>query len=502
MDWLKLQNGSDIRGVALRGIPGEEVNLSPQVAGSLGRSFAEWLKSKGNANRRVAVGMDSRITGPSLKKAVTGGLTDRGMQVFDCGMTSTPAMFMTTVMEEPDADAAVMLTASHLPFNRNGMKFFTRRGGVDKKDITEILEMASGDSFTPSPVKGRITQIDFTSGYAGFLADVIRKGTGSRGEKTAPLQGLKIIVDAGNGAGGFFAGKVLLPLGADITGSQYLEPDGRFPNHSPNPEDPEAMACLCEAVRREKADLGIIFDTDVDRAAVVDRNGNPVNRNELIALISVIVLEEHPGTTIVTDSITSDGLTRFIEDGLGGIHHRFRRGYRNVINEAERLNREGKQSWLAIETSGHAALRENHFLDDGAYLVARLLVKMAELGERKEELTGLIKNLERPVESGEFRFSIKGGDFTGYAGHVMNRLAGMIPGRPGWKTVEPNYEGIRVRCAAPGEKGWFLIRMSLHDPVMPLNIESDVRGGVSAIASKIHDMLSGFDRLDISSLKS
>ena len=94
------------------------------------------------------------------------------------------------------------------------------------------------------------------------------------------------------------------------------------------------MDSICDAVRREKADLGIIFDTDVDRAAIVDAEGNAINRNDLIALISSVILEEHPASVIVTDSITSAGLKTFIEDHLGGIHHRFQRGYKNVINEA------------------------------------------------------------------------------------------------------------------------------------------------------------------------
>jgi len=185
-----------------------------------------------------------------------------------------------------------------------------------------------------------------------------------------PLQGLKIIVDAGNGAGGFYASQVLQPLGADTTGSQFLDPDGTFPNHIPNPENKGAMASIREAVLANQADLGIIFDTDVDRSAAVDPQGNELNRNRLIALVAAIVLREHPGSTIVTDSIISEGLTQFIAD-LGGVHHRFKRGYKNVINEAIRLNATGQESWLAIETSGHAAMRENYFLDDGAYLISK-----------------------------------------------------------------------------------------------------------------------------------
>ena len=208
----------------------------------------------------------------------------------------------------------------------------------------------------------------------------------------------------------FFATKVLNPLGADTTGSQFLEPDGHFPNHIPNPENKEAMASICKAVVDNKADLGIIFDTDVDRSAIVDRTGKSINRNALIALIAAVILREHPKSTIVTDSVTSDGLAKFIAD-RNGKHHRFRRGYKNVINESLRLNENGEESWLAIETSGHAALRENYFLDDGAYLVAKLIVEAACLRKEGKELQDLIADLQQPVESKEIRFKIDTDDF-------------------------------------------------------------------------------------------
>lgn len=124
--------------------------------------------------------------------------------------------------------------------------------------------------------------------------------------------------------------------------------------------------------------------------------GNPVNRNSLVALMAAIILDEHPGTTIVTDSITSDGLKTFIEEKLKGKHHRFKRGYKNVINESVRLNDTGEESWLAIETSGHAALKENYFLDDGAYLVSKVVIKMAALKRENRTILDLIEELPQP----------------------------------------------------------------------------------------------------------
>ncbi|MEE9463626.1 MAG: phosphomannomutase/phosphoglucomutase [Bacteroidales bacterium] len=499
-DWKKLQNGSDIRGVALEGVSGENVNLTAEVAEILGKSFAIWLGRNGFKEPRAAIGIDSRITGPMLKEAFSRGLTAQGVDVVDFGLASTPAMFMATIDEKLNVDGAVMLTASHLPFNRNGMKFFTSMGGFDKNDIHDLLNIASKGSFQESGRSGTVDEIDFISDYADILVNNIRAGVNDPEQFEQPLAGLKIIVDAGNGAGGFFAEKVLVTLGADIEGSQFLEPDGNFPNHVPNPEDRDAMDSISAAVKRTGADLGIIFDTDVDRAAVVDTNGKPVSRNELIALISAVILDEHPGSVIVTDSITSSGLKWFIEEELGGVHHRFKRGYRNVINESIRLNEEGKESWLAIETSGHAALKENHFLDDGAYLVAKLLIKMALLKNENGSLTNLIEQMPIAEESREFRLPLTCKDFHDYGNKIISELQEMVEKENGWSLEKPNYEGIRIRCSNPPENGWFLLRLSLHDPKMPLNIESDVQGGVKAILCRLGQLLKEFEYLDTGSM--
>jgi phosphomannomutase len=331
--------------------------------------------------------------------------------------------------------------------------------------------------------------------------DKIRKGAGYAGDYLTPLKGLKIIVDAGNGAGGFFADKVLKPLGADISGSQFLNPDGSFPNHVPNPEDKKAMESIKEAVLRNNADFGIIFDTDVDRAGAVDKNGKEINRNRIVALMSSIVLEEHPASVIVTDSITSDELKIFIEEKLGGVHRRFKRGYKNVINEAIKLNNEGYESYLAIETSGHGALKENYFLDDGAYLISKILIKIARLKKEGRTIDELLSELKEPAEAKEFRLNVLEEDFKAYGNETIKKLNEYANKAGGWKVASENYEGIRVSFDEGNGDGWFLLRLSLHDPVMPLNIESRKPGGVKLIASKIADFLDPFSKLDLSSIK-
>ena len=194
---------------------------------------------------------------------------------------------------------------------------------------------------------------------------------------------------------------------ADCSGSQFLDPDGNFPNHIPNPEDRQAMEAIRGAVLAHKAHLGFIFDTDVDRMSAVLPDGTEVNRDAIIALAAAVLAPDCPGGTIVTDSVTSDRLTAFLEGDLGLKHRRFKRGYKNVINEAIRLNAEGVNCPMAMETSGHGALRENYFLDDGAYLAVKLTVALARHGH----LGDLIAKLPPAVEEAEKRIPLSGEDF-------------------------------------------------------------------------------------------
>ncbi|MFR8531021.1 MAG: hypothetical protein ACLVDB_07740 [Anaeromassilibacillus sp.] len=135
--------------------------------------------------------------------------------------------------------------------------------------------------------------VNYMADYAKRLREMIQKGVNAA-DYEHPLKGFHIVVDAGNGAGGFYASDVLAPLGADVTGSQFLEPDGMFPNHIPNPENEEAMQSICKAVLDAKADMGVIFDTDVDRGGAVDARGEEINRNRLVAIASAIALRAIP----------------------------------------------------------------------------------------------------------------------------------------------------------------------------------------------------------------
>ncbi|KAG2495321.1 hypothetical protein HYH03_006591 [Edaphochlamys debaryana] len=567
----RLQNGSDIRGIALEGVPNEPVTLSAGAVYFIGVAFARWLRSKGQRAPKVSIGRDPRLSGPLMESAFAAGLLHGGAAVVHLfGLATTPAMFYSIVLsggaskgptspaffntaaslastakraaslaadsDDPSAQAAaesvavtagaslpaaptaaemagrpytgaVMITASHLPFNANGLKFFTAAGGLDKPDIAELLQLASqaaaeagvmvGDTLSEtahmlsaslSSDPTRVARVPFLPAYAAALRDLIKRGVNSPTNYHFPLLGAKIVVDAGNGAGGFFAEQVLAPLGADTTGSVFLNPDGTFPNHPPNPEHPAAMAAGAAAVRSAGAELGIVFDTDVDRSAIVDASGREINSNRFIALMSAVVLRQHPGTTVVTDSVTSNGLTSFIQ-ALGGKHMRYKRGYKNVIGAGVKLNAAGEDCQLMMETSGHGALKENYFLDDGAYLAVKAIIEhVRRRNEGSGGLAELLAGLAEPAESREWRIGISSPDFKTVGGQVLSAFRELATNgsHPDWALESVNHEGWRVVVdEGEGRKGWALLRQSLHDPLLVLNVESELPGGAEATAARV-----------------
>ena len=488
-DYSKLQNGSDIRGIAI-GSPTEPINLDSEAVSRLAKGFLYLLSHNTDKEPNelcIAVGRDSRISGPELVRDIVSALTPYRVKVLDSGLSSTPAMFMSTVFEEFKCDGAIMVTASHMPSNRNGMKFFDACGGLDKGDIADIINFAESGS-----VLGRLIPKAASDPIKANLIDVY----------SAHLR-KKIIDAAGNGAGGFYAEKVLSPLGADVSSSQFLEPDGSFPNHIPNPEDKDAIESICAKVREAKTDLGLIFDTDVDRVSAVDESGKEINRNAIVALAAALIADSHPGSTVVTDSVTSRGLTSFLEGSLGLKHLRFKRGYKNVINKSIELNEQGIESDLAIETSGHAAYKENFFLDDGAYLATKIVIAAAKCKKEGKGIASLISDLSEPLESLEVRLPIRGSDFGAVGDSIIEDLRTLSSSGElsDCSLEEPNYEGVRINFNNSSIKGWMLLRKSLHEPIMPLNFESDVEGGCIKIAELLIPLLSKYENLDIGKLK-
>ena len=522
--YTKVQNGSDIRGVALDLNPDQPVTLTPIMMFFVGASFAEWLSQSlaiPPTALRVSVGRDPRLSSPLLAASLVAGLASKGVFVARFGLATTPAMFMSCVLPGFGYDGAVMITASHLPVNRNGAKFFNASGGLGKPDIKRILaraaELAIAENcFTTEPFSGTayvvsaallssnalIQYVDFLEVYAAHLRDIVKRGVNHPTEYDTPLTGLRVVVNPGNGAGGFFATQVLGPLGADTSPSIYLEPDGSFPHHPPNPEDKAAVAATTKAVLSSGADLGIMLDTDVDRSGVVDSHGQAINRNRYIALMAAIALRENPGETVVTDSCTSNGLATFISD-LGGRHFRYKKGYKNIIDKGIELNDSGIACPLMMETSGHGAMKENYFLDDGAYSALKIVIETVRRRlEGKGDVSELLQTLKEPAEAMEIRVRIKAADISSEGAKVTAGFKEWMDGGAGgaghWKLEKENYEGWRVKVEEGGGKeGWVLVRPSLHDPDIVINVESEREGGMRVILEHLLEFFKAHPLYDV-----
>ncbi len=485
MIYKHLKSGTDIRGKAI----GQDAILNESTAEKIGYSFVKWLQSKGEKDVRIAIGRDSRLSGEKLLNACAVGMAKAGAQVQRFGLCTTPAMYQSLQHQDLALTASIMVTASHHPSNRNGFKFFTKeQGSISSQMLSEILAvMEHIDVSETNSNLPNIVDYPYLDHYRKHIANIVREKLDT--DVNCPLLGLHVVVDAGNGAGGFYE-KLMKDLGAWTEGSQFLEPDGSFPHHMPNPEDPTAMAAISETVKRVGADIGVIFDADCDRAAIVDGSGKEINRNRLIALVSAVLLDKEPGITVVTDSVTSSGLSKFIGE-WGGIHYRYKRGYRNVIDEALRLNQSGINCPLAMETSGHAAFRENDFIDDGMYLSTLLICEALRKKQEGKSLFSMIDGLEEPIESLEARLNIKASDFHAAGLRVIEKVMDHASFNDEWTIAPDNREGIRISLNLDGgmDNAWFLLRLSVHDPVLPLNIESDVEGGVSHIVKQLYALL-------------
>ena len=490
--WLKLRSGSEIRG--------PEQQLTDARMEKLGYAFATWLADRMETTPdalKLAVGRDMRPSGAHIKAALTRGITAADSDVLDCGQCSAPALFMRTLPGGPDrADGAVMVTATPSAPGLNGLKFMTGQGGLLGSDVEAILSLAAQ---TEVPER-LVVRLDATARYYENLRLVAARYL--EDDALKPLLGMRVIVDARSGVGADYA-RFLEALGVEIEGSLLAEA-GEAPI-VPDPEDPAALAAVAAAVAEYRADLGVLFTADGDRAVFVDESGRTITQNRLIALVAAVLLDSHPGLTLVTDSVTSSGVSAFIAE-WGGIHYRFKRGYRNVIDEAVRLNSEGIDCPIAIETSGHAAFRDNGFLDDGQYLATRLICEALNRKREGQRLSALIDDLQEPVESAEIRLPIL--EFEDWqpeeeVQEIVEIILSHTLTHPEWQLAADNREGARITFNLDGgvNNAWFQLRMSVHDPVMVLNAESALPGGVKRILAALYELIRGTRLVDLEPLR-
>lgn len=523
--------------------PGSPPALTPFAAHCFGHALASFVRDRDNADaaratasasnrnggggatatthttttayRTIAIGVDPRAHSPRLADALARGAESvPGTRVAYCGLATTPAcasfVHRTSNDEEGGREstaphASVMVTASHLPPDRNGFKVFLREAGdgssgglnhVQLRDLGRRAKDAAANLFqgslTVPPTSGNGAVLcsgwvdwmpEYSQSLTNAVASRVVKGGGS--PNPLPLQGMRLVLNAGNGAGGFFA-DVLKGLGADVSGSIHLEPNPEFPHGVPNPEYRPMIEETIRACQACQADLGIMLDTDADRCGFVvptghDNQYEPLNRNRLIALLGVIFAETAPGCAIVTDSVTSEGLAAFLT-GLGLQHVRYLKGYANVIQKAQELTEAGiANAQVAVETSGHCAMQENRYLDDGTYTAARVVAFMAGSSTHhnkplRDWISGYrdldeVSEMRMPTHDGSLLTMQSAFDFVALEVErwADDELGDNDPATSAWEIDRDNLEGIRVRI---GDGQFFMLRKSLHDPLVSLQIEA------------------------------
>ena len=468
--------------------------LTPLAAYCFGYALARMLV-EGNPSLtqppQIVIGHDPRTHGKTLVDAFCRGVTslegNEEVQIYYTGIATTPGISTLCHLRSSQLKAGVAVTASHLPSDRNGFKLFMNGEGFTSAQLLQLYEYSTicanewynrgilppTSSHTIHDIENTAVAcsgwVDWMPEYADFLRQSILDEV-QEGDK--PLQGYSIVLNAGNGAGGFFH-SVIEDLGATVC-ALHCEPDGNFPNGVPNPEYPPMMEETTRACEECKADLGIMLDTDADRCGFIARNKDgkyeALNRNRLIALLGVLLSQSKPGSTIVTDSVTSEGLSTFLTNNLGLSHVRFIKGYANVIRKAKELKAE-----LAIETSGHSAFRENNYMDDGTYTAVKVLSLMAK--EKDTPLLELISDLHEVEEVGEIRMSTFDKSITtmkavfDFCAMAIEEACGEAKtSHLGWKLDTENLEGIRVSLS---DSQFFMARKSLHDPIISIQIESN-----------------------------
>ena len=454
-DLSALIKAYDIRGI----VPDQ---LDSRLAREVGIAFVEVLKIRkidGGAGTLV-VGHDMRPTGPDLVAAFIAGVTSAGVDVINIGLCSTDGLYFASGrLNMPGA----MFTASHNPAEYNGIKLCRAGAAPVGQDsgLAEIRLMLESENLPEwTGEVGTSTNRDMLADYSAFLRELV------------PLDGirkLKVVIDTGNGMGGFTVPAVLgnqvlpsLPIEID---ELYFELDGTFPNHEANPIDPENLRDLQKRVLEVGADLGLAFDGDADRCFVVNELGEIVDPSTLTALIATRELQKEPGASVIHNLITSRSVPEIILEN-GGKPVRTRVGHSFI---KETMAKTG--AIFGGEHSGHFYFRDFWKADSGMLAAMHTL---AALGETKPgtKLSEVLKPFIRYVASGEINTKVAD------AKAVVAQIEKTFGDRA---TEVDNLDGMTVSLTT----GWFNVRSSNTEPLLRLNAEANNQADMAAIRDEV-----------------
>ncbi|TFG37298.1 MAG: phosphomannomutase/phosphoglucomutase, partial [Syntrophobacterales bacterium] len=438
----------------VRGVVGKDLNFD--FVSMLGRAIGTY--GKGHGVKTMTIGRDCRLSSEEYGKAIAEGITSVGIDVIDIGLCATPMLYFS--VRHLKTEGGVMITGSHNPPDFNGFKICIGPDTIYGKEIQELRKIMEGGTFASG--NGTIREYSIADEYRDYIYNNVKISGG-----------LRVILDAGNGVGGFFALPLLERYKCSVT-PLYCEMDGHFPNHFPDPTVTENLKDIRALVKKNGADVGIAFDGDADRLGVITDKGDILWGDELLLLFSRYILKENPGAAIIGEVKCSQTLYDDIEKN-GGRPIMWKAGHSLIKSKMKE-----EKALLAGEMSGHLFFADRYFgYDDAIYASARLLEILSMTGEK---LSSLLADVPVTFNTPEIRVDCA--DNVKF--HIVDKIRDYFK-----KDYTVNdIGGARVQF----ENGWGLVRASNTQPVLVLRFESTSKRDLENIKNRVEGVLGNIMR--------
>jgi len=434
----------DVRGIV-------DIDLNEEFIVNLGRSIGTYALH--NNVKTMTVGRDCRLSSDDYHRYLIQGLNAAGIDTIDIGLCATPMLYFS--IRHCHAGGGVMITGSHNPPEFNGFKICIGYDSIHGGQIQELRKIMEADHYASG--KGTSRTEDITEVYQNYLFDHVKIS-----------KKLKVVLDAGNGVGGQFALPLLERLGCEVT-PLYCDPDGRFPNHFPDPTVEDNLKDLIGLVAQKKADLGIAFDGDADRIGVISNTGEIIWGDKLLLLFARYILKEHPHATIIGEvkcsQVLYDGIKQY-----SGRPIMWKAGHSLI-----KAKMKEEKALLGGEMSGHLFFADRYFgYDDAIYAAVRLLEILSQTDQKISEL---FSDVPKTFATPEIRVDCDDDKKAA----VVEKIKHHYRNTPDIIDID----GIRI----PFQDGWALVRCSNTQPVIVLRFEASSAESLQKIRSEVESLL-------------
>jgi phosphomannomutase/phosphoglucomutase len=460
----------------IRGIFGKDLN--PEIAEHIGRAFALYLmEQRPGEGLKVSIGRDVRMSSGALRDAVIRGIISSGIDVVDIGECPTPLQYFS--LYHLNLDGGIMITGSHNPPEYNGFKLSIGKETIYGEEIQELRKIIEGDKEQSPQTRGKEGRLEHYEIIPAYLNHLIEQFSESErgGNISNPI---KVVIDAGNGTAGLVVPELLKKLGYEVV-ELYTTPDGRFPNHHPDPTVVENLKDIIEMVKEEKADFGAAYDGDGDRIGVVDEAGNVIWGDQLMIIYARDILHHRAeGAAFIGEVKCSQVMYDEIER-LGGRAIMWKTGHSLIKAKMKEVG-----AILAGEMSGHIFFADRYFgYDDAIYATCRLLEILSKARAKSQvaRFSELLAGTPKTISTPEIRIDCPDEEKF----EVVERLSDVIRNENEDLPIKDiiRIDGLRIVF----EDGWALIRASNTQPVLVMRFEASTEGTLKRIQAFVKERL-------------